>query len=50
MPMTDVLMIGPMPPLVIERLDAAFTLHRLWEAADRDAFLDEARRWAGAHG
>ncbi len=41
MPTTDVLMTAPMQPLVLEQLDAAFTLHRLWEAPDRDAFLAE---------
>jgi lactate dehydrogenase-like 2-hydroxyacid dehydrogenase len=35
----DVLMIAPMLPLVIDKLSDAFTLHRLWEASDRDAFL-----------
>lgn len=37
----DVLMTGPMMPLVGERLERAFTLHRLAEAADPDAFLKE---------
>jgi lactate dehydrogenase-like 2-hydroxyacid dehydrogenase len=37
----DVLMTGPMPALVGEKLDAAFTLHRFFEAPDRDAFLRE---------
>lgn len=36
----DVLMIGPMPTIV-GRLEEKFTIHRLWDAADRDAFLDE---------
>ena len=35
----DVLMPAPMPPLVMRELDAAFTLHRLWEAPDRDAAI-----------
>ena len=37
----DVLMIAPMLPLVIEKLSDAFTLHRLWEAPDRESFLWE---------
>lgn len=37
----DVLMMAPMMPYVIERLEAQFTLHRLWDATDRDAFLRE---------
>ncbi|HEY8383751.1 MAG TPA: 2-hydroxyacid dehydrogenase [Microvirga sp.] len=37
----DVLMMAPMMPYVIERLEAQFTLHRLWDAPDRDAFLRE---------
>src|SRR3954469_11265699 len=37
----DVLMLGPMLPLVMEKLDAAFTVHRLWEQKDQDAFLRE---------
>lgn len=32
---------GPMMPLVMDRLGEAFTLHRLWEAADKEAFLRE---------
>jgi lactate dehydrogenase-like 2-hydroxyacid dehydrogenase len=36
---TDVLMAAPMMKLIMEQLDARFTLHRLWEATDRDAFL-----------
>ncbi|WP_262299049.1 2-hydroxyacid dehydrogenase [Microvirga sesbaniae] len=39
---TDILMTAPMMPLVIDALDKAFTLHRLWEQADKDAFLKEA--------
>src|SRR3546814_10679131 len=34
-------MVGPMMPHVIEALDAAFTVHRLWEAADRAALLKQ---------
>jgi lactate dehydrogenase-like 2-hydroxyacid dehydrogenase len=37
----DVLMLAPMLPLVIEKLSDAFTLHRLWEAPDRESFLRE---------
>jgi lactate dehydrogenase-like 2-hydroxyacid dehydrogenase len=35
----DVLMIEPMMPLIVEGVEAGFTLHRLWEAVDRDAML-----------
>jgi lactate dehydrogenase-like 2-hydroxyacid dehydrogenase len=35
----DVLMTGPMMPMIVEQLDAAFTLHRLWEAPDPDAVI-----------
>jgi lactate dehydrogenase-like 2-hydroxyacid dehydrogenase len=38
----EVLMTGPMQPIVIETIEAACTLHRLWEAPDPDAFLREA--------
>jgi lactate dehydrogenase-like 2-hydroxyacid dehydrogenase len=37
----DILMTAPMLPSVIAALDAAFSLHRLWEAPDPDAFLAE---------
>jgi lactate dehydrogenase-like 2-hydroxyacid dehydrogenase len=36
-----VLQAGAYPPWDQEPLDAAFTVHRLWEAADRAAFLAE---------
>jgi hypothetical protein len=36
---TDILMTAPMMPIVIEALDKAFTLHRLWEQDDKEAFL-----------
>jgi len=36
---TDILMTAPMMPIVIEALDKAFTLHRLWEQSDQEAFL-----------
>ncbi len=35
----DILMTAPMMPIVIEALDKAFTLHRLWDHADREAYL-----------
>jgi len=38
---TDILMTAPMMPVVIDALDRAFTLHRLWEQADKEAFLKE---------
>jgi lactate dehydrogenase-like 2-hydroxyacid dehydrogenase len=38
---TDILMTAPMMPIVIEALDKALTLHRLWEQADQEAFLQE---------
>src|SRR3546814_837090 len=34
-------MVGPMMPHVMEALDADFTVHRLWEAADRAALLKQ---------
>jgi lactate dehydrogenase-like 2-hydroxyacid dehydrogenase len=37
----DVLMTGQMPKRVIEKLSESLTVHRLWEAPDRDAFLRE---------
>lgn len=37
----DVLMTGPMQPIVAETLAKACTVHRLWEVPDRDAFLRE---------
>lgn len=33
------LMTGQMMPLIMEGCEAAFEVHRYWEAADRDAFL-----------
>lgn len=39
---TDILMTAPMMPIVIDALDRAFTLHRLWEQNDKEAFLKEA--------
>ncbi|MET0530866.1 MAG: 2-hydroxyacid dehydrogenase [Microvirga sp.] len=35
----DILMTAPMMPIVIETLDKAFTLHRLWEHDDPEAYL-----------
>lgn len=39
--MTDILMTKPMLPSIADALDAHFTLHRLWEAKDPDAYLRE---------
>lgn len=36
----QVLMCGPYPEWDMEPLQAAYTLHKLWEASDRDALLD----------
>lgn len=38
---TDILMTAPMMPVVIDALDKAFTLHRLWEHEDRESFLHD---------
>jgi lactate dehydrogenase-like 2-hydroxyacid dehydrogenase len=38
----ELLMVGPMLPEVMAALDQDFTVHRLWEAADRDALLMQA--------
>ncbi|TCT05433.1 lactate dehydrogenase-like 2-hydroxyacid dehydrogenase [Tepidamorphus gemmatus] len=35
-----VLMTGPLMRMVMEQLDSAYEVHRLWEAKDRDRFLD----------
>ncbi|MGL4291453.1 MAG: 2-hydroxyacid dehydrogenase [Phreatobacter sp.] len=37
----DLLMTGPMMPLVQEGLAQRFTVHKLWEAADKEAMLKE---------
>src|SRR5437870_3928794 len=37
----DVLMIGPIMPLITDGIARQFTLHKLWEAADRDALIKE---------
>jgi lactate dehydrogenase-like 2-hydroxyacid dehydrogenase len=35
----DVLMVGPVMPLIEQGISRAFTLHRLWEAPDREALI-----------
>ena len=35
----DVLMVGPVMPLIEQGISRAFTLHKLWEAPDREALL-----------
>jgi lactate dehydrogenase-like 2-hydroxyacid dehydrogenase len=35
----DVLMIGPVMPLIEQGISRAFTLHKLWEAPDREALI-----------
>ena len=37
----EALMMNPMPPKVVEGLEAVCKLHKLWEAADREAALAE---------
>jgi len=37
----EVLQTGPVPPFVQEQIDEQFTTHRLHEASDREAFLDQ---------
>jgi lactate dehydrogenase-like 2-hydroxyacid dehydrogenase len=37
----DILIHGPVMPMIIEQLDQSFTVHKLWEAKDRDKFLAE---------
>jgi lactate dehydrogenase-like 2-hydroxyacid dehydrogenase len=37
----DVLMMEQMAPMTIEGIGKAFTLHKLWEAPDRDRFIGE---------
>ncbi|MBV8888621.1 MAG: 2-hydroxyacid dehydrogenase [Alphaproteobacteria bacterium] len=39
----EIVVIGPMYPPTQARLEELFTVRRLWEAADRDAFLHELR-------
>jgi lactate dehydrogenase-like 2-hydroxyacid dehydrogenase len=36
----DVLMVGPVMPLIEQGIGRAFTLHKLWEAPDRDVLLE----------
>ncbi|CAN5382846.1 2-hydroxyacid dehydrogenase [soil metagenome] len=35
----DILIGAPMPPAVVAALEEAFTVHKLWEAADKDVFF-----------
>jgi lactate dehydrogenase-like 2-hydroxyacid dehydrogenase len=35
----DVLMVGPVMPLIEDGIGRAFTLHKLWEAPDREALI-----------
>lgn len=37
----DLLMTGPMMPMIQDQLAQRFTVHKLWEAADKEAFLRE---------
>ena len=37
----DLLLPGPLMPMIMEQLDAAFTVHKLYEVEDRDALLSE---------
>ena len=37
--MIDLLVTAPMPPAILDRLEARFAVHRLWQAADRAAML-----------
>ncbi|MCG7394448.1 2-hydroxyacid dehydrogenase [Microvirga sp. ACRRW] len=37
----DILMTAPMMPVVMDALDKAFNLHKLWEQTDRESFLRE---------
>ena len=39
--MSEIMMMGPMHPAVEAGLSEHFTIHKLWEAPDRDAFLTE---------
>ncbi|QIE54959.1 2-hydroxyacid dehydrogenase [Pikeienuella piscinae] len=39
--MSDILMIGPMHPVCMEEIAKLGTVHRLWEAKDKEAMLDE---------
>ncbi|MWD29778.1 2-hydroxyacid dehydrogenase [Aquicoccus sp. SCR17] len=37
---TDILLVKPVPPLIVEALDAAFTLHRLYDEDDPEGWLE----------
>ncbi|MEX2520813.1 MAG: 2-hydroxyacid dehydrogenase [Paracoccaceae bacterium] len=37
--MTEIMMIGPMHPVCMEQIDTLGTVHRLWEASDKDAYI-----------
>src|SRR5262249_32858846 len=37
----DVLMMEQMAPMIIEEVGKAFTLHKLWEARDRERLIGE---------
>lgn len=39
--MTEFLMIGPMHPVCMEEIDSLGTIHRYWEAEDKEALLAE---------
>ena len=43
----DVLILAP-KQAIVDGLEKAFTLHKLWEAKDREAFLDSSRRACAA--
>ncbi|MDF0489422.1 2-hydroxyacid dehydrogenase [Sphingomonas sp. H39-1-10] len=38
----EILIGAPMPPAVIAALEAVFTVHKLWEIADKDGFFADA--------
>jgi lactate dehydrogenase-like 2-hydroxyacid dehydrogenase len=37
----DVLLLGPAMPLIVEGIERAFTLHKFWEAKDKDKLIAE---------
>src|SRR5690349_99731 len=41
-------MLRPMMPTVLKQLEAAFTVHRLWEAKDSEALIDAIAPRVGA--
>ena len=49
MPKPEVLQIGPYPAWDQEPLDAAFTMHRLFEAADKAGISEDSRRQPSGH-